>query len=416
MANASPTRAVQYYGSALDSSKVCFVVDWFEITTIQSSSFDLEPKQEFEFKAAERGNRFFQSQADIYYRGLKVAHIQYMPHENSVLAQGTSIIKFENELLYSFDSLKIILERFFKLYPFRFSNVTRLDLAVDFDTKNKSILTDFYKAYLNEEVKPKGNRLVLEPYHKDADNFARVSGISYGGTIRKADKKGVKTRGSSRHLRIYDKSLQLETVNKPYVLDYWKKNGLNPERVYRVELELRHKFLSKREQINPDTGECLSKFTLNDYLNIDKLKSLYLYAYDQMFTIITDTKKCRTDREKVVSWLPVHKIKSTITEFIELVCEKARALRNSTRSALITVRTILKRYVEQKQMTFIGDAVHISQEAGIYDYVRERLEKYLAEFQGKANCSYQFEESKFFDEWAFHSNYIHSYGKFYKAA
>jgi hypothetical protein len=116
---------------------------------------------------------------------------------------------------------------------FGINNVTKLDIAID----GLNYIPDFLNAFNKQNGIEKKIRMVGK---------ARFSAKVLDKERMYYENFQVGTNKSDKQVTVYLKTSELAASQKEYIKDFWFKNGLRPgpkDKVYRVELRMRSKFL-----------------------------------------------------------------------------------------------------------------------------------------------------------------------------
>lgn len=238
------------------------VIDWLQINCkgklIESPLFKVKPTG--------KRSQTFANIEEIYYKSKIVAIAANMPLQ-SFLPPETNIIKFENSVLYSPEFPAILHGICFQM-GVRFSGITRIDLALDF----------------NEFAN-----------HRNPENLIRqyLSGsLTYWGkTMFKSQGRNVYNLtpdylrfGSNESLisaYLYRKNLEMKVkVWKPYISKNWKMNQIDTARdVWRLEFSIKG---SQHTLVEKESGES-SKITLATLTDYETLHNIYFSLVNKYF-------------------------------------------------------------------------------------------------------------------------------------
>ena len=133
--------------------------------------------------------RFYRRAFHLFFRSLLVAKGVYMPHVGSVLKPDTMQIKFENFLFY-LDEFRTVNILGFILSYFPLNNITRIDIALDINSKT---LLDYFHYVQDFGWEKTGRPIEIQCHTSQNRGKFMINGYSLGS--RKSEKFG----------RIYDK-------------------------------------------------------------------------------------------------------------------------------------------------------------------------------------------------------------------
>jgi hypothetical protein len=247
-------------------------------------------------------------------------------------------LKLENKILYTGDWFEI-LEYLRKNLQLFFKNITRLDIAVDGVNYLYDFLNDYLKGKYDKELLKIG-RAKFNCYQ-----FNEKSRVFENFTLGKPS--------SDKMMSFYMKSKEIKDSGKFYILDFWRKNGIDTKKVFRAEIRLKNEYLKYIKDFNlSDLQEknfllSLFKKSTKNYFefavkrkdsNISRMERLDLFNFD-----LSELKNL--DYEKVKEESDISKIKVAIhllekIKLTRLVDDEVVAAINSIVEYLVNVANL----------------------------------------------------------------------------
>jgi hypothetical protein len=186
----------------------------------------------------EYSTKIYRNVLKVYQDGRQCATVLFLPHVGSCLSENFAQIQFDNWVLY--ERLPIIEQMkndILYMLQAKATGINRIDLAVD------GLQSDFCHAmfYLMELVRD--NAVLIagreRTFTDHGDTNGNYTGFSMG------------ERGADRYCRFYDKSINLQQKNKPWIKF---RHGVffpnEEENIWRLEMQLNRKFVSHIENID----------------------------------------------------------------------------------------------------------------------------------------------------------------------
>lgn len=284
-------------------------LDWLQCAFFgQLPHFDLNDKNHYRkindnlyIKKSNRASRNYSQTAEIIYFGEPVAFVEYAPNKQTMNKELISF-QLKNNLLYQKGYVETMTEVAEQL-KMTFQYVQKLDVAIDYQLKNKSLkksfIADLARAIANDEIVSTG-KAKFHPFYDTQNN---IEGFHYG------------SRKSDKFLRGYYKHLEINVSNKTYIKDFWTTSGMKTTNgVYRMELSLKKQEIIKYHEIKQNELHLLE--------NTEFLASLFKSAQNGYFEFNTRKelkKKKRADRCKKVFVLSFYNLTATLLEKASVV-------------------------------------------------------------------------------------------------
>lgn len=256
----------------------CISIDWLQLNCSRSGGPLGTRAGIYNVKKLPHQTRHFRDVYEIYLFKELCASIAMNPH-STVLASDMALLKVENKFLYNYD-LPNFVESLLKSLSLQLNNITRLDLAIDFNTFCHGLHPpEFIREFLYSNI------------IKHGKSKYKVMGAQDHNLTFEYLKFGSGTSIISYYL--YNKSKELsEKKNKPWISDNWKLNGLDIAKdVWRLEFSIKsnlnelmnletseawslNKLIVLQEQIKLSLFNCLlQKYWLFSFPQADKNKS-----------------------------------------------------------------------------------------------------------------------------------------------
>ena len=274
------------------------VGEGFELTKIESK--DLKALDEkYELKKTGIQTRNFKTIYEIKDRatGEDIAVMAAEPRSEMCMDEDSGLIKIINKYLYqkNFSDWVRCLLRDLQL---QFLNITRLDIAYDFERFDTMECYDFIRRVMSETyIKTQQNK-----FKAMGDSISIHKGKKTGGVD--SLKYGKETSDVSYYL--YNKTKELQQVkHKPWIHDHWRSNGWQGDTdVFRLEFSLRPDtkgIAQLEEMIDEETGELRMQVTgevyhFKDLSMIDHINDIFVYHFNKHFAFV------RAERTKKGNW------------------------------------------------------------------------------------------------------------------
>lgn len=221
------TQSFDNYTSTKNKILYSVCIDWIQfICTSKDSarlfSNDKAEGRVYSEKIMVHKNPNFKSLHKIIYNGNEVCEV-YSESNNPVFEQNEVLVKLANPLLYQSD-WHITANSVMAYYGLEFNRLTRLDIALDGEHILKII--DLLNKYTRSHTIQIGNGAIkvrgLE--------FCKQEHLWLSLSIGKV-KSGISAT-------VYDKSAELKDSGKGYIKDLWLQNGIESDKMGRLEIQL----------------------------------------------------------------------------------------------------------------------------------------------------------------------------------
>ncbi len=357
---------IQYNGDLLES-KMMFVTDYmilnFKGIPIISDTNGLH------FTAREYGTAAYKDVLDVHIDGHAFGTM-YLTPRSPILPFDNIQFKFENSLFYTKTGFQLLnyINRLLNTLEIEFHSVNRLDLAVDYT--DSKITTRLLKGITSDNFRISGRKKEIKFFSVTNAGYCDFQGVQIG------------KRTSDRFLRIYNKSLEMDSVKmKPYIKNAWRSNGLQGT-VWRYEYQLTGKFMKK-----------LKGVTLNNLFQKDFLISCLELAKKNHFEIKQNTGKTEINKERTLDFMPISLIRK-IAKIPYLYIEK---IKRTISESLIGQKRIIKGLVRGYASTgqnknYLYPLKEILKDFDLHEWFMMKVGYYFDEFKKMAtvkNLSYR---------------------------
>lgn len=206
------------------------------------------------------------------------------PRKGGILPDYLSQIKVENRELYA-KGWTTRLINLLSALRVEINNISRLDIAVDSNCVGNDTFIGIYKGYKNNIIESVGRKV----YNTMHDHGNDTQGFDWG------------RKTSAKMLTGYIKSATIAKDGKQYVSDRWKLNGINDERVERLELKLRTDCIKRTVSPNDGlAGVDISQLENGGYLA--GIMRAHLKGWFEFVPITSDSNKSRRERIQIIDW------------------------------------------------------------------------------------------------------------------
>lgn len=342
---------------------------------LQRSKYDKETffdNSPFSFELSERGTKIFSSNYTIYYNNHRFAVLLANPYTGSVLAPDFAQIQIENTFFYTHTlaELKSIIFEFLQCTGYTFKSVNRLDIALDAPDNNGK-----YKQLVNDLFTKKclisGKRKKINFYTESDNGKIDITGFTVG------------KRNSSRFLRVYNKSLNLQDVPKDYITQWHKDNQLEGE-IWRFEYQLNARFFDYLHKTVAVSDKVIDEQIGLNMFDVSALIKLIQIAEKNHFEIKENTGKSQVNKEKSIilnCWETVksaYKAVETIVRKIPKILELTTVVKKRLAKSLLR-----EYYITGQSLQYIISLNHLLQENDLETWFYSKMPYYMAEFHAK---------------------------------
>lgn len=339
-------------------------LDWLQLYYVGC----IEPRADYEVKRLEYSSRIFMYIDEIYINNKKICTATHTPF-SPVLDQKMVIVKFENYLLYE-KNLWYIVDNFAADFNLVYKSISRLDVAVDFNTfYKKRNVQNFLNDFLKNNVRKIGKAVYKLQGSQKSTHI--VDYLRFGGN------------SSEVSAYIYNKTKELNQVKmKSYIVDMWRCSGLDVDAgVWRLEFSIKS---SAIKMLDKSVGD-LEDISLENIKSRLFLEKMFMALVEKYFCFRENTGKSNVSREK--------KIVLFYNNFKDIERYFVRNLGDATRADKIFIKKLeqsncelreAKKFYSNEQSNILFDFVV---EKGLEDFyllkiggeISERLLSYKAQ-------------------------------------
>ena len=245
-----------------------------------------EDRDNIYFKRNQYSSRHYKFIDTVYFFDQVIGTLEHTPF-SSVLKSESSLLKIENRFLYSTE-LNYLLQSFLKTTGARFQNISRLDIAIDFN-------------YFLNEYHPQ--KLIADYLQGKVERNGRGVFTVMGAEKNVKDYTYLRfgSRSSDVTVILYNKSLEMQEVkHKDYIYQKWLQLGLDVSKdIWRLEFSLKSK---AKYFVNTSSGE-IQTLTLDCVFDNVFLKELAIGLSKRYFRFVDPKTATRKTRMKDVDLL-----------------------------------------------------------------------------------------------------------------
>ncbi len=346
------------------------------------SNFDNLNTSTLRLELQDVGTKVFKRRYFLISENQKVATILCQPHSKAI-KQDLIQVQISNHYFYTYSLFT--LKRLVELYIIKFLNlslnsISRLDISIDFDNRN-NIVEQLAHLIQNNRVLLAGRDKAFTPYYVFNQGKSTLTGLTIG------------KRSSSRFLRVYNKSLEMQQNPKEYIINRWKKNGLSPTNVWRCEYELTSQFFINKQ---------IDNHTINTQIfNTKALIQLFQEAERNHFEIKTNTNKSELNKEKTIPFFEWTMLLNSCNDDNDKLVNISKIQKIIEPSLLVQKRvlkaSIREYYISKQQHQNIFLIQYIIEKYHLHDYLDTKINFYIDEFEKLQKAPFQFDLNLFYE-------------------
>ena len=260
----------------------CIAIDWLQLhVSVPFRNYEQVKSRFFDVIKAPLQTQSFKA---LYYihdkqTGEEVAVMAAEPRNEMCMQENSAIIKIVNKFLYQ-QNFSHFVRLVLQDLQLSFINITRLDIAYDFQT--------FLNMSVREFCHSLDSNLFLKEHKCKSRTTKTTTSVEKGqltGGIESL-KFGLET--SKVNYQLYNKTLEMsQKTFKPWIAEHWQSNGYDGiQEVWRLEFSLH----SDSRGIVLPGGEIL---TFKDLSLLDRIEDVYKHYFNQHFNFVIaeQTKK-----------------------------------------------------------------------------------------------------------------------------
>lgn len=269
----------------------CISIDWLQIHVkiIELDFLDAETSKNstFQIKKKDINHRVFSQHREILSNltgEWEVCAVISYKAQSGILPPDSGHLKIINKYLYHSDLIRLLSTLLIEL-KLIFKSVSRFDISADFKQFHKISVPQFFK------------KIIDRKYLKRHCTSVHIDGKLTKSLPIHYMRFGSKS--SNVQFYIYNKSKELrEKTNKPYIVDNWIANGINPETsdVWRLEFVLHP---STQAITDLETGEAI-EFNDIRIVETEFVKKLFFSLLNQFAVFVKNDGQQRKERMKKI--------------------------------------------------------------------------------------------------------------------
>jgi hypothetical protein len=347
--------------------KYAITLDWLQVTCDKTTKQITIGHPSFQLQTMDYSTRQFKVVQILYYLGEEVATITHTP-TTPKLRQSLAILKLSNKYCYG-EEPAIYVQSLLKMLRLQFANITRIDIACDFQYFLNSLNPhDFIHQFVSDKLRKVQNSKVQLFYSHTTVN--QYECIKFGAP------------SSNVKYKLYNKTKEMQDVAiKPYIRDFHASYFADTSAdVWRLEFSVSN---SDANYITTD-GEFICNTKSLDYYCRASLGNVMAYFVNHYFTFCRNTYKSRKDREQQLPLLSIDKFSTRIyrepagtdgARSHKIFASALQRMRNQLSNERLDLALIaqdlltghiyhhgLEQWAEEKHPTMLGDTVGYSRE------------------------------------------------------
>lgn len=256
-------------------------VDWLAFSIELADDPESRITGEFQMKCPQGyrlevlpGNNIYKHRAILYTEDARKCVTMLWTPYSKVIQYNLCLVEIANEWLYNPNGWQQLLSVLHEVHAHTFRCMSRLDICCDWcpDAKGLKMIQDIA-----------ANNIYIKGYREGSVFWHKIDSQS-GKVTRQAHCISHGSKQSSVKWKLYNKTMELASYenghivwNKPYIVDAWEKNGLDPNKVWRLEVSI----CNAHSMIEQETKDKLRLQNLTDEAIVSLFISLYNEKYVQ---------------------------------------------------------------------------------------------------------------------------------------
>lgn len=348
------------------------------IINLQGTAYGEFPEDsDFKLNYYEYGTKIFNKRADLLYKSEKIGSFQHSAR-SVIMAQDWSQLQLENHLFYTKSKieLKNILEKFCLETNNEFKSVNRLDICLD-----RQDIQNTYRGLFDRIIS--GNVLVsgrgkhIAAYYETFRGKSVLNGFQVG------------KRTSEKFLRVYNKTLSLQLTEKPYINDFFQKNGLKNENVWRFEYQLNSSFFRNLLELSNKAEETAKKITWGIF-DSSMLIELIERANGGFFELHENTGKSQINKENKIPIFDFEHLKTLIQIRKPIITKKLKPPISTNQIKKRLAKSLFREYYANNQdqsyviaLNMVLENINVITDKKLLEWFNSKIYFYIQEFKQK---------------------------------
>lgn len=336
--------------------------DWFALSILIDDHLPSDPINNHIWQVYDHGTPVWNYRAALFNEyGEKVLTLLAKPKSTSFLNPRAGLVEIANEWLYHGIGVGGALDLLFLCCPFSVVGISRLDLCMDFQPTYEQ--SEIIKGLSTKKYYISGKRNRSEFFSTPTDVWVPPM---WRGWCPHQQSWGHKT--SQVKWKLYYKSKELRDngggwFDKPYIVDGWRKYGLDENNVWRLEVSITDCNSLMREGIPVDYKTWAA----------DEM-GLFTSLYCSRFVVREDQHHKDKTNDRVIRFLPIDTAK-------RVRCKRYES--DSGRSARLGLLRSLIKYGECEEVFMDSKASRALCEHVEHIVMSDNLERYFESTTGK---------------------------------
>ncbi|TRX16733.1 replication initiation factor domain-containing protein [Flavobacterium franklandianum] len=337
------------------------------------------------------GTKIFLFRADLYYKKEKIATFMHSPR-SKIINDQLCQIQFENHLFYTISSnqLKHILTEFLEQTGYYFKSINRLDICLDKQDKENT-----YRNLFDNLIS--GNYLISGRPKNISSHFETYKGKSILNGFQ------IGKRTSDKLIRIYNKSLNLQITEKPYINEYFFNNNIKNDNIWRFEIQLNAPFFRDLKQIATHNETVQQDMTWGIF-DVSTLFELLKSSTKGFFEVRENTGLSQVNKEKIIEVFNYDNLRDQVTKQKCILRRNFKLPISTTTIKKRLAKSLFREYYANEQdisyiiaLNLVLEEIDYSNELKLKYWFDSKIYFYLQEFKEKDKILKKFDKTLFLE-------------------
>lgn len=337
------------------------------------------------------GTKIFSNRSDIFYKNEKIGTLTSSPRSD-ILSKDFAQMQFENHLYYTKTllELKQLVDEFCTETNYTFKAINRLDICIDKQDKAHTY-RNLYNNIVQGSFLISGRPKNISSYYETFKGKSVLNGFQVG------------KRSSDKIIRVYNKTLSLQIVEKPFINEYFNVNNLKNDNVWRFEYQINSAFFRNLLKVSPENESVTEQMTWGIF-SIATLTELLKLANKGFFEIHENTGKSQINKEKKIQIFDFDLMRQSLTNQTTKISRLKKSMDSTTTIKKRLAKSLFREYYANQQdisyviaLNLLLEDNDITTEKQLKYWFRNKRNFYLKEFRDKEKIIQKFDNNLFLE-------------------